>query len=351
MAIRYHLRLMAVVVKNIRILLIGCAVSLCGFSFADVEEEDSGALRIETETEAYSADIYLGNTAEGKPAQLRLPLPDSISAFKTSPQEKKEFLSLLHEKELPDCYREARKKLGAFSSKGAGDVNAEDVRVLSWIFYAVSSMDVFPLNYDENTPKDGLYDNMDYKLKARVVEWMNVLSWDISGIVSRCGVKRKELCRIWAEYGVAVLKTFRTQYDPELKQKQARMKEEYDKMSAERTLRLVQERKLSLFCGADPRSIYYNNKLLSNEDRNNNCKYHLEKRLEPAFVEMLVRFYPGQAGEVVKYLKKAGYADQEIGDLIDRTVGRDGRTEFLYKGDRERQHDRKIKSRGSGHMK
>ena len=305
MAIRYHLRLMAVVVKNIRILLIGCAVSLCGFSFADVEEEDSGTLRIETETEEYSADIYLGNTAEGKPAQLRLPLPDSISAFKTSPQEKKEFLSLLHEKELPDCYREARKKLGAFSSKGAGDVN----------------------------------------------EWMNVLSWDISGIVSRCGVKRKELCRIWAEYGAAVLKTFRTQYDPELKQKQARMKEEYDKMSAERTLRLVQERKLSLFCGADPRSIYYNNKLLSNEDRNNNCKYHLEKRLEPAFVEMLVRFYPGQAGEVVKYLKKAGYADQEIGDLIDRTVGRDGRTEFLYKGDRERQHDRKIKSRGSGHMK
>ena len=131
MAIRYHLRLMAVVVKNIRILLIGCVVSLCGFSFADVEEEDSGALRIETETEVYSADIYLGNTAEGKPAQLRFPLPDSISAFKTSPQEKKEFLSLLHEKELPDCYREARKKLGAFSSKGAGDVNAEDVRVLS----------------------------------------------------------------------------------------------------------------------------------------------------------------------------------------------------------------------------
>lgn len=192
---------------------------------------------------------------------------------------------------------------------------------------------------------------MDYELKTGVVRWMSSLSWDISGIVSRCGVKRKELCRIWAEYGAAVLKTFRTQYDPELKQKQARMKEEYDKMSAERTLRLVQERKLSLFRGADPRSICYNNKLLSNEDRNNNCKYHLEKRLEPAFVGMLVRFYPGQAGEVVKYLKKAGYADQEIGDLIDRTVGRDGRTEFLYKGDRGRQHDRKIKSRGSGHMK
>ena len=259
MAIRYHLRLMAVVVNNIIILLIGCAVFLCGLSYADVEEEDSGALRIETETEEYSADIYLGNTAERKPALFRLPLPDSISAFKTSPQEKKEFLSLLHEKELPDCCREARKRLGAFSSKGAGDVNAEDVRVLSWIFYAVSSMDVFPLNYDENTPKDGLCDNMDYNLKVRVVEWMSVLSRDISGIVSRCGVKRKELCRIWSEYGAAVLKTFRTQYDPELKRKQAKMKEEYDKMSAARTWELVQARKLSLFGGGDSRSLYYNN--------------------------------------------------------------------------------------------
>ena len=78
MAIRYHLRLMAVVVNNIKILLIGCAVFLCGFSFADVGEEDSGALRIETETEEYSADIYLGNTADRKPSQLRLPFPDSI---------------------------------------------------------------------------------------------------------------------------------------------------------------------------------------------------------------------------------------------------------------------------------
>lgn len=288
---------------------------------------------------------------EGKPVQLRLPLPDSISAFKTSPQEKKGFLSLLHEKELPDCYREARKKLDAFSSKGAGDVNAEDVRILSWIFYVVASADTFPWDYDENTPKDGLYDNVDYKLKTRIVEWMSSLSWGIAGIVSRCGVKRKDLGRLWAEYGAAVLKTFRTQYDPELKQKQARMKEEYDKMSAERTLKLVQEGKLSLFRGLEPQSVYYNNKLLSNQYRNDGCKYNLEKRLEPAFVEMLIRFYPGQAGEVVKYLKKAGYADQEVGDLIDRTVGRDGRTEFLYKGDRGRRHDRKLKSRGSGHMK
>lgn len=294
-----------------------------------------------------SAGILCG---EGKPAQLRLPLPDSISAFKTSPQEKKEFLSLLHEKGLPECYKENWENLNAFSSKGGKDVSIEDIKRLSWIFYVTASAGAFPLNYDENTPANGLYDNIDYNLKVRVVEFIHLLSSSMPEISSRCHVKSKDLSGLWAEYTAAILRTFRDQYDPELKKKQVGMKEEYDKMSAERTLRLVQERKLSLFGGAEPRSIYYNNKLLSNEKRNDSCKYDLEKRLEPAFVEMLVRFYPGQAGEVVKYLKKAGYADREIGDLIDRTVGRDGRTEFLYKGDRGRQHDRKLKSRGSGRL-
>lgn len=295
-----------------------------------------------------SAGILHG---EGKPALLRLPLPDSVPALKIPHQEKKEFLSLIRGKELPECYQELRKKMNVFSQKGAGDIAGEDARQLSWIFYAVASMDVFPLNYDENTPKDGLYDNMDYALKVRIVERMSVLSLDVSGIASRCGVKRKDLGRIWSEYGAAVLKTFRDQYDPELDRKQAKMKEEYDKMSAVRTWELVQERKLSLFGGGDPRSRYYSNKLLANKKRNDSCRFYLEKRLEPAFVEMLVRFYPGQAGEVIKYLKKAGYADKEIGDIIDRTVGRDGRTEFLYKGDRARKQDKKTRPPVSSRVK
>lgn len=40
-------------------------------------------------------------------------------------------------------------------------------------YYAVLQRTVFPLNYDENTPKDVLCDNMDYKLKIRIVRLMN----------------------------------------------------------------------------------------------------------------------------------------------------------------------------------
>lgn len=56
------------------------------------------------------------------------------------------------------------------------------------------------------------------------------------------------------------------------------------------------------------------------------------KRIEKTYVDMLVRFYPGKAAQVKKHMKQAGYTDKEIPDLIDRTVGRTERTEFLYKG-------------------
>lgn len=82
-------------------------------------------------------------------------------------------------------------------------------------------------------------------------------------------------------------------------------------------MELVKVRKLSLFGGSDSRIRYHSNKLLFNEKRNGSCRFYSERILEPAFVEMLIPFYTDQAGEVVKYLKKAGYTDEEIGELIN----------------------------------
>lgn len=68
------------------------------------------------------------------------------------------------------------------------------------------------------------------------------------------------------------------------------------------------------------------------------------KRLENDFVDMLVEFFPGKGGEVKKYIRMAGYGEDEISGLIDRTVGRDSRTEFLYKGRKESRDRKRIKS-------
>lgn len=84
--------------------------------------------------------------------------------------------------------------------------------------------------------------------------------------------------------------------------------------------------------------------------RNNINKYRkkiLEQNislLEKNFVEVLSKYLNGKYSEVLKYIKLSGYEDHEITELLDRTVGRNNRTEFLYKGRYGSEHDRKNKS-------
>ena len=63
------------------------------------------------------------------------------------------------------------------------------------------------------------------------------------------------------------------------------------------------------------------------QEAESNVEY-MEKRFVPSLVEN----FPGQKADVLKYLRMAGYEDKEIDSLIDRTVGREPKTEFLYKG-------------------
>ena len=79
------------------------------------------------------------------------------------------------------------------------------------------------------------------------------------------------------------------------------------------------------------RSFNFNGKVTLNGNRNSNippCVEHMERQL----VQTLVTLYPGKKGEVMKYIKLAGYENAAAYDLIDRTVGHDAKTEFLYKG-------------------
>ncbi|OLA90071.1 MAG: hypothetical protein BHW66_04195 [Akkermansia sp. 54_46] len=47
--------------------------------------------------------------------------------------------------------------------------------------------------------------------------------------------------------------------------------------------------------------------------------YHsyVSKIMEKRFIPMLVKYFPDQAGKVVKYIRKAGYGDGEVLDLIE----------------------------------
>ena len=80
------------------------------------------------------------------------------------------------------------------------------------------------------------------------------------------------------------------------------------------------------------------------QSRNNLIEFFIPT-LEEEFVEMLVKYYPSHANEVIKYIKLAGYQDDEISKLIDRTVGRTSKTEYLYKGRIGREHDKRVQGK------
>ena len=70
--------------------------------------------------------------------------------------------------------------------------------------------------------------------------------------------------------------------------------------------------------------------------------------MEKRFISMLVKYFPDQAGEVVKYIRKAGYGDGEVLDLIDRTAGYNSNTAYLYQGKSGEEHRKKLQRKQSG---
>ena len=57
---------------------------------------------------------------------------------------------------------------------------------------------------------------------------------------------------------------------------------------------------------------------------------------------MLISNFPEKKSGIPNYIKEAGYQSDEINGLIDRSVGRDAKTEFLYKGQSKRHATRRC---------
>lgn len=67
--------------------------------------------------------------------------------------------------------------------------------------------------------------------------------------------------------------------------------------------------------------------------------------LEKSFMELFVSVFPGDYASIQEVILDAGYSKEDIPNLIDRTVGRDSKTDFLYKGKHRQKHDRFYKKK------
>lgn len=69
------------------------------------------------------------------------------------------------------------------------------------------------------------------------------------------------------------------------------------------------------------------------------------KDLEKSFMKLLVSVFPADYAKVQELILETGYSKEDILSLIDRTVGRNNKTDFLYKGKHRQEHDKLYKKK------
>lgn len=192
-----------------------------------------------------------------------------------------------------------------------------------WIFYDVAAAPLFQIDEDPDTFiswKCGK--TMDYRVKTTVVRYIATL--DMEELSSDLSIPREKLFTLFAGYAANILKTVRNSYDPELDIKQKRWEiEESDKIR-----KLFHEGKIDRDRGS-LRFRFLEQKINIRDMRNTSAKANMESQ-EETFMDLMVKFFPGNTAKVKKYIKLAGYQDRDIPALIDRTVGRTPKTKFLY---------------------
>lgn len=218
----------------------------------------------------------------------------------------------------------ALEESGEASSKEYSDA-------LLWIFYLIANTPILAMDSTENVRWAADNSDADLALKEDI---MSILAIDRYRELTP---KYKGANELFASYGAAIMRDF-------LKQIQTKTYSDKSLDVSDEEMRASTKKSLDIMLEGGPveameeklrkhQEQFRNYKLKINmQDRRNSQMKDIIRRSEKDFIILLLDLFPGKSGEVRKYIKMAGYATQEIRDLVDRTVGREPRTEFLYKG-------------------
>ena len=220
--------------------------------------------------------------------------------------------SMLENNELEKFYGNANTELQGLAA--ASELTKKQLTKELWVLYYIALAPMYPLNIDSG---GGMYNDNDIVVKYSACSFLDSFSLEKKGEI--LGVQHDQLAHLYAEYYSIIMNRLRRSYDPLFKQKK------------NNNLNLAGKGKLNLKLENWRDGVNFFNHLGRLETRNNIIKFNIDS-LEENFVSMLVRYFPNRAKEVRKYLKIAGYENRDANDLIDRSMGRNSTTEFLYKG-------------------
>lgn len=275
--------------------------------------------------------------------------PDCVEQYKHPSSAIRELAAKLEDKRLKSFYKEMEQHALTFKPTTQENVHTE-LKEKVWHCYLAAQAPVFTFQtYRETEPDADLDDTEDLSRKSIACGHME----KYMGLVRDSGeikppLKRTIIRRLLLPYYAHILKQFKNAQErnpyriaayKDLKDMPLQT-EESRKRSEEQTKKLkrlsMSELKIRINNAAFGESFINSRNIIVKDE----VKY-----LEKAFMEQLVAEFPGKYAQVKNFLLEAGYAGEDIPGLIDRTVGRDAKTDFLYQGRHRVEHDRLLKKK------
>ena len=270
--------------------------------------------------------------------------PDSIHIRRSTEGHAPLLKSLLEQNDLKAFYQHAKTVLSELNAmRRHGTMTREEACDMIWSLYLISGAPMYEApDYDSVQPwpyKDER-DN-DIAAKSRVISALSIM--DTKQMSRNLGIHEQRLKHLHAAYAAAIIKRLKSLHLPDFGKKETALKDEI--------IRSHPANPDGNVIGSDIKDYEWThrwNNLVTFSSRNSMYHSYVSGFMEKIFVPMLVKYFPDQAGEVVKYIRKAGYGDGEVLDLIDRTAGYNSNTAYLYQGKSGEEHRKKLQRKQSG---
>ena len=267
--------------------------------------------------------------------------PDSIHIRRSAEGHAPLLKSLLEQNDLKAFYQHAKTVLSELNAmRRHGTMTREEACDMIWSLYLISGAPMYEApDYDSVQPwlyKDER-DN-DIAAKSGVISALSIM--DTKQMSRNLGIHEQRLKHLHAAYAAAIIKRLKSLHLPDFGKKETALKDEI--------IRSHPANPDGNVIGSDIKDYEWThrwNNLVTFSSRNSMYHSYVSGFMEKIFVPMLVKYFPDQAGEVVKYIRKAGYEDGEVLDLIDRTAGYNSNTAYLYQGKSGEEHRKKLQQK------
>ncbi len=249
-------------------------------------------------------------------------------------------LNLLKEKKYKSYYKELCEFGTKNNRKIADDRDIdEEFRNFVWYYYLLANLPVFNSKLYMETESE-TYDYREFKEVFDLWLKLQKSSSLAGGITTlhdsnkiRESLKKQILTRTILSYYVCIISQFKNAY--ETNPWGERPSEDRLRLGIDVIFRQMPE---------EMQRTYFANSFIN---RRNSFVEFVVPSIEKQYMETLVYIFPGRYNDVKEYILKAGYTEDEIPGLIDRTVGRDASTDFLYRGKHRQENDKLLKKKAA----